>query len=245
MGEPPVTIIIPAYNSAKYIGQCLDSLIAQTYQNWKAIVVYSSSYDGTFNEVLKHRDSRIALYDTGWKTNVATARNQGLLFAVGEFVAFLDSDDWWNPEKLQHCIDTMNEMPVYWCYHYSIRSYKDGHCELDRTHPGSDTAIGGTGTIVARRGVFDLVGGFDESMDRNDDADMVLRIRSLPSTACPEYLSFQRMRSDGLTATTAKWQNRWIILKICVKNGAWHILAFHVKEWAQEPFVKIKKKVLG
>lgn len=97
-----VSIIMPAYNASNYIQESIDSVIAQTYSKWELIIVDDGSIDGT-SEIIKRNilhESRIKLfYQENGKQG--KARNLGLKNAEGEYVAFLDSDDLWMPEKLE------------------------------------------------------------------------------------------------------------------------------------------------
>jgi len=107
--ENLVSIIMPAYNSEKFIGAALDSVIVQTYRNWEVIVIDDCSTDRT-SEVIKEkmdRDSRIRYYRLPINSGAAIARNTALEMAQGRYMAFLDSDDLWLPDKLARQIEFM------------------------------------------------------------------------------------------------------------------------------------------
>lgn len=95
---PKVSVIIPVYNCEKYIGPAIDSVLAQTYKDFELIVVNDGSTDGT-PQVLDRYEGQIVRIDQENK-NVAEARNTGVRAARGKYLAFLDSDDLWHPEKL-------------------------------------------------------------------------------------------------------------------------------------------------
>ena len=101
-----VSIICPVYNSEKYLVTAIESVIAQSFDNWELIVVDDGSGDSTGEIVRRYaqRDSRIRLVELGENRGVAHARNVGLQCAAGEWVAFLDSDDYWLPEKLERTL---------------------------------------------------------------------------------------------------------------------------------------------
>lgn len=99
--EPLVSVIIPTYNQAQFLGECLDSLLAQTHARWEAIVINNYSTDDTLSVVGRYADERIRLINFKNNGIIAAARNQGLHVARGEYIAFLDSDDLWLPEKLE------------------------------------------------------------------------------------------------------------------------------------------------
>jgi glycosyltransferase involved in cell wall biosynthesis len=100
MHNPIFSIVIPTYNHAHLLNRCIDSLLAQTYPNWEAIIVNNYSEDNTIEVVEKYADSRIKLVNFHNNGIIGAARNEGIRNATGGFVAFLDSDDWWKPEKL-------------------------------------------------------------------------------------------------------------------------------------------------
>jgi Glycosyltransferases involved in cell wall biogenesis len=102
-----VSVVMPAYNAAKYIESSIKSVIEQNYYNWELIVVNDASSDNTVNIVKKfmETDSRIKLYNNEFNKGVAESRNLGIKMATGEWVAFLDSDDWWEKNKLQRQLE--------------------------------------------------------------------------------------------------------------------------------------------
>ena len=96
-----VSVVIPTYNHAHYLGRALQSVIDQTYANWEAIVIDNHSTDST-NEVLESfKDLRIKVLKIHNKGSIAISRNWGMRESGGKWIAFLDSDDCWHPEKLE------------------------------------------------------------------------------------------------------------------------------------------------
>ncbi len=104
MKPPLFSVVIPTYNHAIFLQKALDSLVSQTYQDWEAIVVNNFSTDNTESIVANYADPRIRLLNFSNQGVIAASRNQGLASASGEYVAFLDSDDYWYPEKLEACL---------------------------------------------------------------------------------------------------------------------------------------------
>jgi teichuronic acid biosynthesis glycosyltransferase TuaG len=104
-----VSVITPAYNSEKYIRECIESVINQTYQNWEMIIVNDRSKDNTQTivEDYSRRDSRIKLFNQDTNQGAAAARNKAIEMSKGRFIAFLDSDDIWHPQKLEMQIPFM------------------------------------------------------------------------------------------------------------------------------------------
>ena len=100
---PLVSIIMPAYNCEKYITEAIASVVNQTYPNWELIVIDDGSQDNTINivEGLALKDKRINLCQNEHNIGVSKTRNKGISIAKGQWIAFLDSDDCWAPEKLE------------------------------------------------------------------------------------------------------------------------------------------------
>ncbi len=105
---PLVSIVIPTYNHAHFLGKALQSVIDQTYPNWEAIVVDNHSSDKTVEVVEGMRDPRIRLLNIDNCGVIAASRNLGISESHGEWLAFLDSDDFWYPAKLQKCLDQLS-----------------------------------------------------------------------------------------------------------------------------------------
>ena len=106
-----VSIIMPAYNCAKYITESIASVTAQTYTNWELLIVDDASTDNTQQvvEALAQSDSRIKYIRLEKNSGAAVARNTAIEKADGRYLAFLDSDDLWYPEKLKKQLEFMQE----------------------------------------------------------------------------------------------------------------------------------------
>lgn len=104
-----VSIIMPAYNCADYIVESIRSVQSQTYRNWELIIADDKSTDGTVDivRVMAEDDNRIRLLETDRNLGPAAARNRAMDVANGNYIAFLDSDDVWYPDKLQKQLDFM------------------------------------------------------------------------------------------------------------------------------------------
>lgn len=109
LGVPEVSIVMPAYNAAAYIAEAIQSVIDQTFAIWELVVVDDCSTDGTKGIVGRFmaQDSRIILASLDFNGGVARARNKGVEIARGRYIAFLDSDDVWLPEKLERQLQEM------------------------------------------------------------------------------------------------------------------------------------------
>lgn len=155
--EDLVSIIMPAYNCDDFIGTTLESIIAQTYKNWELIIIDDCSTDNTFQivKVYSLKDTRIKYHKLDINSGAAVARNKAIDLANGKYMAFLDSDDVWFPEKLSKQIEFMRINN----YSFSCTSYtkiddkgnflnriieakiKSDYNGLLKTCPGNSTVI--------------------------------------------------------------------------------------------------------
>ena len=124
-----VSIIMPSYNTAAYIKESIQSVLNQTYTNWELIIVDDCSTDST-DEVLETiKDSRIRYFKNDKNSGAAVSRNKALREAKGQWIAFLDSDDLWMPEKLEKQIYFMESNG----YAFSYTSYEEIDIEGNKT----------------------------------------------------------------------------------------------------------------
>ncbi|MBC9875433.1 glycosyltransferase family 2 protein [Macrococcoides bohemicum] len=106
-----VSIIMPVYNNEKYVTESIESVKKQTYQDWELLIINDKSTDNSLSIVKEaaKKDSRIRIIDLKENKGVANARNVGMSEATGKYIAFLDGDDLWAPEKLEKQIKFMKE----------------------------------------------------------------------------------------------------------------------------------------
>ncbi len=130
-----VSVIMPSYNTGKYIRKSIESVINQTYSNWELIIVDDCSDDDTEEVVSVFKDERIKYFKNAFNSGAAISRNRALREAKGRWIAFLDSDDIWKPTKLEKQLEFMQ------CnnYFFSYTNYE----ELDES--GKHTGIKVTG----------------------------------------------------------------------------------------------------
>jgi glycosyltransferase involved in cell wall biosynthesis len=184
---PRVSIIIPSYNTAHLIAACLDSVFAQAFQDFEAIVVNDGSPDTPeLEKVLQPYLDRI-VYIKQVNKRAAGARNTAIARARGEFLAFLDSDDTWLPNHLESQMKQFEADPARGLVYANAVLIGDPtrHIEFMEKCP----SVGEAGfealvvercqipvsTVVARKTAIVKAGGFDEGMARCDDYDMWLR----------------------------------------------------------------------
>lgn len=114
------SIVIPTYNRAMLLQRCLESIIAQTYKNWEAIIVDNYSEDNTEEVVKSFNDSRIIYVKNHNYGVIAVSRNKAIDMAKGEWITFLDSDDCWFPNKLETILDYTKDYDLV--YHGSFKN---------------------------------------------------------------------------------------------------------------------------
>ena len=183
-----VSVVIPTYNHAIFIRDALNTLIAQTYTNWQAIVVNNYSTDATEAVVESFNDARIQLVNFSNKGIIAASRNRGIELASGEYVAFLDSDDLWTPEKLERCMNTLETKNLDWVCHgenwfgEGIDKAKDVFYGPEKNATFDSLLYRGncisTSAVVVKRSLLTEVGGFNESevFVTAEDYDLWLRL---------------------------------------------------------------------
>ncbi len=111
-----VSIIMPNYNSEKYIEATIKSVLAQTYQNWELLFVDDCSSDTSLELANAFQDKRIHIFSMNENSGAALARNKAIEEAKGKWIAFLDSDDLWSPEKLEKQITYMQNNGISFLY---------------------------------------------------------------------------------------------------------------------------------
>ena len=159
-----ISCIIPVFNGEVYLAEALESVLAQTYQPLEVIVVDDGSTDGTA-EVAGHFRSRIT-YIRQSNQGSASAKNAGMNAARGEFYAFLDSDDIWDPEKLRRQIDHLQERPeTDLCFtrfqHFWVPELAEEEKRY-QGHPMSQPLSAYlVSSLLARHTVFETHGQFD------------------------------------------------------------------------------------
>lgn len=130
-----VSIITPTWNCGRFIAETIDCVLAQTYQNWEMIIVDDCSTDDTKEVVARYNDPRIKYHCLDNNSGAAIARNSALNMANGRWIAFLDSDDLWKPEKLERQLMFMVNNGYAFSYH--------GYHEIDENSKSLGKSISG------------------------------------------------------------------------------------------------------
>ncbi len=196
MQEPLVSVIIPAYNAEPYLRRAIDSILVQTYPCIEIIVVNDGSTDGTIELVNSYKNQPIHLIS---KVNggMSSARNTGLRAAQGEFIAYLDADDYWMPAKITSQVTLLQNHPeIGFCSTSTKVETPDGFFVNEWSCPNiqistlhtifiNNSAIAGSASsILVRKSIQDKAGMFDETLTGLEDTDMWIRYAALSEYIC-------------------------------------------------------------
>jgi len=217
-----VSVVIPAYRARAHIGRALASVAAQTYKPRQVIVVDDGSGDGTFEaaEAMAGQMNGIALVVVRQENRGAgAARNRALGEATATYVAFLDADDEWMPEKIERSMKFFDGAPHLLVAHDYIRTEVNGtehviDCASRFRRAPRDPFAGlfrrgfiGTSTVIVRRDAVIAAGGFDDSLATAQDFDLWLKILAIDGatfTVFPEALTRYHVTDGSITSFTAR-----------------------------------------
>ncbi len=183
---PAVSVIIPTYNRAHIIPQTIDSVLAQTFRDFEIIVIDDGSTDDT-SALLQHRYGEKITYGRIKNSGLPAARNTGIKAARGHYIAFIDDDDVWLPDKLELQTTLMQNNPslgLVYCGCYTINA--DGTV-ISETRPVkrgalfedllcSNFIVGSASAVLVTGGVFSKANYFDETLTACEDWDLWIRI---------------------------------------------------------------------
>ncbi len=212
--EPLVSVLMPAYNTARFIGRAIESVLTQTYTHWELVIVDDGSTDDTPEVVGRYTDERIRYIRTE-NRGPGAARNTAIDNAHGEFIALLDSDDVWFPHKLGIQMEALRgPVDVGLVYANVWRIDEEGHrlkpyrFSLGRLPIGScldrmlvRNGVFCTSTVVFRRDILDRTGGFNATLHAGQDWDLWRRMSMYVNfgyTARP--LTAYRIRKSSISA---------------------------------------------
>ncbi len=245
-----VSVITPTYNCGRFIGETIESVIAQTYSNWEMIIVDDCSVDNTKTVVKQYQnqDSRIKYYCLEKNSGPAVARTKAMELAEGQYIAFLDSDDLWLKDKLTKQIKFMQDND----YAFTNTSYQHmdeaGNMldkilkvipKTDYNRLLLDCPVGNSTVIydVSKMGKFKV----PDIRKRNDDALWLAMLKKEKYIyGLPEILMKYRLRTNSVSS------NKWSLIKytwqlyrdiehLSIFTSVWHICwwgvikVFHLK----------------
>lgn len=229
---PKLTAIIPTYNRAKTLSRAVDSVLDQTFEDLEVLVVDDGSTDETQELLDSYSDPRIRVITHETNRGANVARNTGIENARGEYVAFLDSDDEWCPAKVAKQLAALDDRGSDWVATYcdtevrvpgisgrfrtlaaNVLSHADGEPRMEggeqlvgeilagNVHPGAGS------TLLVRTDVAREVGGFDETLDRFQDPEFVLRLLDEGKVAYVDEPLVVRLETGAPAAETVAEAN--------------------------------------
>ncbi len=219
-----VSVVVPAYNAAQFVGRTVSSALAQTHRALEILVVDDGSTDATaaIVESMARHDTRIKLLQQE-NSGVAEARNLGLLQAEGDFVATLDADDLWHPMKIERQLarfgNSSRELGLVYCWYCTIGDddrmtggTRSAAQWMNRTPEGRVLAslvygnfVGNGSTPLIRRECFERIGYYDASFRKQgasglEDMDLYLRLAEyFEFGVVPEFLVGYRQTANSLS----------------------------------------------
>ncbi len=217
---PKVSVVIPAYNHGQFLGEAIQSVLDQTFQDWELIVVDDGSTDNTREVVASFKDPRIR-YIYQENRGAAGALNTGIRHACGEYIGLLGADDAWFPEKLSLQVAQLDSLPPKVGLVYSDlelfnqeRSRVTGLFLQGRQPPRGnvfkalmrhDGWFIGPASALIRREVFQKVGLFDEELRTHEDWELWVRIaREYEVEALDRPLVRRRWHKTNLSGNVEK-----------------------------------------
>jgi len=220
---PRISVVIPAYNCDRYVAQAVESVLHQTYSSVEIIVIDDGSQDNT-RQVLQPYSAQIR-YVYQDNQGVSVARNHGINLARGEFVAFLDADDVFLPDKLAVQLAVFEANPKLGIVHSGWRRInQQGETLMDvqpwETVPELNLEswlrwkpLGTMGTLMFRRNWLEEVGGFEPGLTHAEDVDLILRLALKgceaewlrQSTVCYRQHDQNTMRDGISQAKSINW----------------------------------------
>ncbi|MBE0613504.1 MAG: glycosyltransferase [Burkholderiales bacterium] len=224
--RPLVSVIIPTYNHAHFLGRAMQSVLDQTYTNWEAIVIDNHSRDHTEEVVRSFADPRITLIKNHNNGVIAVSRNMGIRAAKGDWIAFLDSDDSWMRNKLAVCLEHSGD-GVGLIYH-DLDILRDHATHLQRRKIKTrqvqspvlfDLLINGNqianSSVVVRKSLIDQVGGIDENpkMVASEDYNTWLRIAQFTDAFLyiPQTLGSYRIHEAAVSNRNTSFSDKGAI----------------------------------
>ncbi len=207
-----VSVIIPAYNQAVYVGKAIQSVLAQTYQHVECIVIDDGSQDHTYQAVSAFDDRRLR-YIRQLNQGLSAARNTGLNIASGEYISFLDSDDAFTHDKVEKLVQVLEENPEIALAAGTAHLIDEHDTTIQRQFNSSLSAdnsqllLGNplhVGSVVMRRIWQEKTGLFDTNLKSYEDWDFWLRLALVGGKmlSIPDTVSYYRFHSAQMTRNT-------------------------------------------
>jgi glycosyltransferase involved in cell wall biosynthesis len=206
---PKVSVIIPAYNAMTFLPITLENVLQQTWQDFEVVIINDGSRDNLLEWTATLNDPRIKVFSQN-NQGLAAARNSGIRFASGEYLAFLDADDLWRPTKLAQQVEVLDQNPTVGLVYTGVESINAQGESTGRTYQRyvrgqvwqsliTHNVVECGSNALVRRVCFSTCGEFDSTLGSAvEDWDMWLRIaRHYEFESIPELLVLYRQHTGS------------------------------------------------
>ena len=206
-----ISIILPAYNAERHILKAIESVQQQTFSDFELLVINDGSTDRTLELLETVKDARLKVFSYQ-NSGVSVARNRGITHTKGDFIAFLDTDDLWTPDKLELQLTVLQQHPeagvAYSWTHYMDEQGKYCHADQPINFEGNIYAdlltinfLGNGSNPLIRRQALESVGGFDPALTHAEDWDLYLRLAARwPFVVVPKPQILYRQTSGSASS---------------------------------------------
>lgn len=223
--QPTASVILPTYNRSEVIGRAIESVLGQSFDDFELIVVDDCSSDRTEEIVQSYEDPRLEYISHELNRGGSAARNTGINNSVGEYIFFIDSDDTWHPTKLSRQIKYIETQPegtvAVYCLvertegfkkhaRSKLRSLlpigpaitegKEGDKEIIRDILRMRFQLGGASTLGVKSDVVRQIEGFDESFERHQDWEFLIRVLKRGKISCVDERLVEKYDSGSPSA---------------------------------------------
>ncbi len=218
-----VSVIIPCFNAEKTLSMTVDSVRSQTYQNWEIIIVNDGSTDNSWRLAEDFAKFENIMVIHTHNAGVSKARNTGAHNARGEYLAFLDADDTWHPEKLQFQVEFLKKNPKTGVCFSKVGFTSPSGRSLNQYSHVPKTALTAfnllvenqlctSSNIMCRKQVFTDTGGFAPGMNYAEDQEWLLRValkNQWQISGIPQVLVYYRTQPGSLSSSLDKMEQGW------------------------------------
>ena len=228
-----VSIIIPVYNSSKYLEECINSVVKQSYKNLEIIIVNDKSTDNSLYIINSFNDKRIKIINLDKNSGVSIARNEGVKSSTGDLICFLDSDDYWNLKKIEKQVKFIkNKAFIYSDYEYLKKNGKKHRVRVPKSitykEALKNTTIF-TSTVMFNMEYLNKEDIFMPNITRGQDTSTWWKVLKKINIAygMNDCLSIYRVREKSLSSNKIKALKRtWNILKLEDINPFFRVYSF-------------------
>jgi glycosyltransferase involved in cell wall biosynthesis len=232
---PTVSINLCCYNSEKYLRETLDSIVNQTYKDWELVIINDGSSDSTEGIIKEYLSKGWPIvYHSQSNKGLGYSRNKAIELSRGDYIAIIDHDDLWMPEKLEKQLVLFNNRPeIGLVYSDGFTCSADGQCKLNSTYYGGRYPRGRVlaqlfmgnvvicAAMIMRRSVLDHIGLFNPDYNQVEDYDLLLRIsEKYDFDYCDEPLITYRLHENNASRdiSAKQTENEKMLKQLLFRN---------------------------